>query len=56
MAPGTLNSLTKELVYIAVSVTNNYGYCIASHTAAARAKGMTEEQLAEKFLSAGEHG
>ena len=38
MAPGALDSLTKELVYIAVSVTNNCGYCIASHTAAARAK------------------
>ena len=37
MAPGALDSLTKELVYIAVSVTNNCGYCIASHTAAARA-------------------
>ena len=49
MAPGALDSLTKELVYIAVSVTNNCGYCIASHTAAARAKGMTEEQLAELF-------
>ena len=49
MAPGALDSLTKELVYIAVSVTNNCGYCIASHIAAARAKGMTEEQLAELF-------
>ena len=51
MAPGDLDSLTKELVYIAVSVTNNCGYCIASHTAAARAKGMTEEQLAELFAA-----
>ncbi|WOJ90957.1 carboxymuconolactone decarboxylase family protein [Methylocapsa polymorpha] len=47
MAPGALDPLTKELVYIAVSVTNNCNYCIASHTASARAKGMTEEQLAE---------
>jgi AhpD family alkylhydroperoxidase len=47
MAPGALDPLTKELVYIAVSVTNNCRYCIASHSAGARAKGMTEEQLAE---------
>ena len=53
MAPGALDLLTKELVYIAVSVTNNCGYCIASHTAAARAKGMTEEQLAELFAVIG---
>jgi len=47
MAPGALDPLTKELVYIAVSVTNNCPYCIASHSASARAKGMTEEQWAE---------
>jgi AhpD family alkylhydroperoxidase len=47
MAPGALDPLTKELVYVAVSVTNNCGYCIASHTAAARAKGMSDAQLAE---------
>ena len=47
MAPGALDSLTKELVYIAVSITNNCPYCIASHTASARAKGMTDEQFAE---------
>jgi AhpD family alkylhydroperoxidase len=47
MAPGALDPLTKELIYIAVSVTNNCGYCIASHSASARAKGMTEEQFAE---------
>lgn len=47
MAPGALDPLTKELIYIAVSVTNNCGYCIASHGAAARAKGMTEAQYAE---------
>jgi AhpD family alkylhydroperoxidase len=47
MAPGALDPLTKELVYIAVSVTNNCGYCIASHAASARAKGMTEAQWAE---------
>jgi AhpD family alkylhydroperoxidase len=47
MAPGALDPLVKELVYVAVSVTNGCEYCIASHTAGARAKGATEEQLAE---------
>jgi len=47
MAPGTLDAMTKELIYIAVSVANKCEYCIHSHTAAARAKGMTEEQYAE---------
>lgn len=47
MAPGALDPLTKELIYIAVSVTNNCEYCIRSHTAAARAKGMTDGQFAE---------
>jgi AhpD family alkylhydroperoxidase len=47
MAPGALDPLTKELVYIAVSVTNGCEYCIASHTAAAQAKGLTAEQHAE---------
>ena len=47
MAPGALDPLTKELIYIAVSVANKCEYCIHSHTAAARAKGMTEEQYAE---------
>ncbi len=47
MAPGALDPLTKELIYVAVSITNNCGYCIASHTAAARAKGMSEEQWAK---------
>ena len=41
MAPGALDALTKEMVYVAVSVTNNCEYCIVSHTAGARAKGMT---------------
>jgi AhpD family alkylhydroperoxidase len=53
MAPGALDPLTKELVYIAVSVTNNCNYCIASHTAAARAKGMSDEQLAELLAVVG---
>jgi len=46
-APGALDPLTKEMIYIAVSVTNGCEYCINSHTAAARKKGMTEEMLAE---------
>ena len=47
MAPGALDPLTKEMIYIAVSVTNGCGYCIHSHTTAARAKGMTPEQHGE---------
>ena len=42
MAPGALDPLMKEMIYIAVSVTNQCGYCIASHTAAAQKKGMTD--------------
>jgi AhpD family alkylhydroperoxidase len=53
MAPGALDALTKELVYVAVSVTNGCEYCIASHTAAARGKGMTDEQLAELLAVVG---
>jgi AhpD family alkylhydroperoxidase len=45
--PGALDPLTKELIYIAVSTMNNCSYCIHSHTAAARAKGLTEQQHAE---------
>src|SRR6202046_4369399 len=48
--PGVLNPLTKELVYIAVSTANSCSYCIHSHTAAARAKGLSDEQYAE-FLA-----
>lgn len=47
MAPGALDPLVKEMVYIAVSVTNGCAYCTHSHTAAARAKGMTPEQHGE---------
>ena len=46
-APGPLDPLTRELIYIAVSITNNCSYCIHSHTAAARAKGMTDAQYAD---------
>jgi len=47
MQPGALDPLTKELLYIAASVSNGCGYCIASHTAAARKRGMTDEILHE---------
>jgi len=47
MAPGALDPLTKELIYLAVSATNQCGYCMASHSAGARAKGMTEEMFGE---------
>ena len=47
MGPGTLDPVTKEMIYIAVSVANACEYCIHSHTAAARAKGMSVEQHAE---------
>jgi AhpD family alkylhydroperoxidase len=45
--PGTLDPLTKELIYIAASTINGCTYCIHSHTAAARAKGLTDQQHAE---------
>ncbi|HGG06190.1 MAG TPA: carboxymuconolactone decarboxylase family protein [Aliiroseovarius sp.] len=45
--PSTLDPLTKELIYLAVSVVNNCEYCVHSHTAAARAKGMSPAQHAE---------
>jgi AhpD family alkylhydroperoxidase len=47
MGPGALDPLTKELLYLAVSASNGCEYCTASHTAAARAKGMTREMLGE---------
>ena len=50
MGPGTLDPLTKELIYMAVSIANKCEYCIHSHTVAARKKGMTDEQYAE-FLA-----
>ncbi len=53
MAPGALDPLTKELVYVAVSVTNNCEYCIQSHSAAARAKGMDDAMLAELLAVVG---
>ncbi len=47
VAPGVLDPLTKELIYIAVSTANSCSYCAHSHTAAARAKGLTDGQHAE---------
>ena len=47
IAPGTLDPLTKELIYIAASTINSCSYCIHSHTAAARAKGLADQQHAE---------
>jgi AhpD family alkylhydroperoxidase len=47
MAPGAIDALTKEMIYVAVSVTNNCEYCIHSHTAGARAKGMTAPMWSE---------
>ena len=53
MAPGALDPLTKEMVYLAVSASNQCGYCIASHTAAARKAGMTNAQFAELMAVVG---
>ena len=53
MAPGALDPLTKEMIYLAVSVTNGCGYCIASHTAAARKAGMNEAMFGEVMAVVG---
>ena len=53
MAPGALDPLTKELIYVAVSTTNQCGYCIASHTAGARKQGMTDAMFAELMAVVG---
>jgi AhpD family alkylhydroperoxidase len=47
MAPGALNAVAKELIYLAVSITNGCPYCVAAHTASARKKGMTDEMFHE---------
>ena len=52
-AAGALDPLVKEMLYVAVSVTNGCEYCINSHTAAARKKGMTDEMLAELMAVVG---
>jgi len=53
MQPGALDPLTKELIYLAVSVTNQCNYCIASHTAASRKAGMSDEMLGELMAVVG---
>jgi AhpD family alkylhydroperoxidase len=53
MGPGALDPLVKEMLYVAVSVTNNCEYCIHSHTAGARAKGMTDEMFGELLAVVG---
>ena len=53
MAPGALDPLVKEMLYLAVSVTNGCGYCIASHTAAARKAGMSEAMFVEVMAVVG---
>jgi len=53
MAPGALDVLTKEMIYLAVSVSNGCGYCIASHGAAARKAGMSEAMFGELMAVVG---
>src|SRR5437868_84866 len=53
MAPGALDAVTKEMLYLAVSASNQCGYCIASHTAAARKAGMSDEMLSELMAVVG---
>src|SRR5207248_2692328 len=53
MAPGALDALTKEMIYLAVSASNQCSYCIASHTAAARKAGMSDRMLAELMAVVG---
>jgi AhpD family alkylhydroperoxidase len=53
MAPGALDALTKEMIYLAVSASNQCPYCIASHTAAARKAGMSDSMLAELMAVVG---
>ena len=53
MAPGALDPVVKEMIYLAVSVSNGCGYCIASHTAAARRAGMSEAMFGELMAVVG---
>jgi AhpD family alkylhydroperoxidase len=53
MAPGALDTVSKEMIYLAVSVTNGCAYCIASHGAAARKAGMTEQMFGELMAVVG---
>ncbi len=53
MAPGDLDAMTKEMLYLAVSITNNCEYCIHSHMAGARRAGMTDAMLGELMAIVG---
>ncbi len=53
MRPGSLDALTKELIYVAISMTNDCEYCVTTHTGAARAKGMSEAQFGELLAVVG---
>jgi AhpD family alkylhydroperoxidase len=53
MGPGALDALTKEMLYVAVSATNQCGYCIASHSASARKAGMSDAMFAELMAVVG---
>ncbi|MEN9763893.1 MAG: hypothetical protein RI906_3719 [Pseudomonadota bacterium] len=53
MSAGALDALTKELIYLAASITNDCEYCINTHTAAARAKGMSDAQFSEMLAVVG---
>lgn len=53
MAPGTLDAVTKEMIYVAVSVSNQCDYCIASHIASAKKKGMTDQMFKELMAVVG---
>jgi len=53
MSPGSLDALTKEMIYVAVSASNNCEYCIHSHIASARAKGMSDAMLGELLAVVG---
>jgi AhpD family alkylhydroperoxidase len=53
VAPGALDPLTKEMIYVAISASNQCGYCIASHTTAARKAGMTDAQFVELMAVVG---
>jgi AhpD family alkylhydroperoxidase len=53
MSAGALDPLTKEMIYLAVSISNQCDYCVASHIAGARSKGMTDEQLKELIAVVG---
>ena len=53
MSPGALDPVVKEMIYLAVSATNQCGYCMASHTASARKAGMTDAMFAELMAVVG---